>query len=175
MNLHALFAATTDDEILRYACARHPDDPAGAAHGYATALTTLRRLVPDALSPGSLAIEVDDADTGWHEVYLIQPDGEHVSASMMSWSQWLAVGIPPTLRETYGDAVILGAVLWDMTFYGFDDATVAATVVGIHAALDRAVADTQRTTVPVHDLHKWLAAIRDVDVDADADKGEESR
>jgi hypothetical protein len=138
MNLHELLAMTADAEILRHVCGRHSDDPAGAAHAYTMVLADLRGLAPDALSPGALGITDDE---GWHEAHLVQTDGEHIGASLMPWTIWLAVEVPPALLEAFSAAVILADVLWDMTFYGFTDVAVTAKAEHIGTALDEALGE----------------------------------
>lgn len=124
MNLHELLAATPYAEILGavfayYDCGLTDD----TQRGYAAALTELRDLAPERECPGALAVEL--ADSG-HDVYLIQPDGTAVSASLMSWTGWLAADVPAEVRAAFSDATILGAVLWELTFYGFTAADVDA-------------------------------------------------
>lgn len=167
MNLHELLAATPCAEILGAVFAYYDgsltDD---TQRGYAAALTELRDLAPERECPGALAVEL--ADSGHpHDVYLIQPDGTAVSASLMSWTGWLAADVPAEVRATFSDATILGAVLWELTFYGFTAADVDARAEAIVTSALEAAQAVQTSDVVVArsraDIHKWIAAIAAAD------------
>ena len=166
MNLHELLAATPYAEILGAVFAYYDGGLADdTQRGYAAALTELRGLSPDRECPGALAVEL--ADNGHpHDVYLIQPDGTAISASLMSWAGWLAADIPAEVRAAFSDAAILGAVLWELTFYGFSAADVDARAESIVTdALAAAQAAQAGNATVLHsraDIHKWRAAIATV-------------
>lgn len=167
MNLHELLAATPCAEILGAVFAYYDgsltDD---TQRGYAAALAELRGLAPERECPGALAMELTDSDHP-HDVYLIQPDGTAISASLMSWTGWLAADVPAEVRAAFSDAAILGAVLWELTFYGFSAADVDARAKHIVDSALAAVQAAQAGDVVVarsrEDIHKWIAAIATAD------------
>ncbi|MBK7823057.1 MAG: hypothetical protein IPJ61_18910 [Tessaracoccus sp.] len=164
MNLHELLATTPPAEVLGAVFAYHADGITDdTRHGYAAALTELRGLTPASECPGTLDME-PLGDRHPYDVWLIQPDGTTVSASLMPWTTWLAVDVPAAVRAKYADAAILGAVLWELTFHGFSAADVDARAESIiTAAAEAARAAQAGDRVVVTDIHKWLAAIRTTD------------
>lgn len=168
MNLHELLTATPYPAVLECVLGYYPggltDD---TRRGFAAAFAELCSLTPDRECPGTLTLESRAGGGLPHDVYLVQPDGMTVSASLMSWAGWLAVDVPAEVRAAFSDAVILGAVLWELTFYGFSAADVDARAEAIVTSALAAVQAAQAGDVVVarsrEDIHKWIAAIATAD------------
>ena len=96
--------------------------------GYRKVYETLRQLpLADTAMELQICWVADDdaAEQGYHDVSGLKPDDETAYAiEFRPWAEWLGMTVAEETRVAYTELEIIAHCLFEMTFVGFDEATI---------------------------------------------------